>query len=248
MHDEKLNINRCTKPLDAKLNGYVDAKDKILACAKGFYLDKKSCKQCATKNCLECSGAKEDTCTMCSENYTLKNGKCVPCKKKQIFDPEMRTCNYYDEHYPFVVKETHVLDSHQNIRFDMNEIYTKTENEGLIVEFDIEFAYDPVKINAIVEISSLEGVKRQHVFNNLPLRKSRHVILRTKSISTNPMKATIRIIPENNHNINLYKIRNGKYIFDKIHGKHDSSIDYKITEKVKNTHKIDYGTRVKNYF
>ncbi len=97
MHDEKKNINRCTKPLDTKLNGYADANNKVLACAKGFYLEKDSCKKCAAKNCLECSGAKEDTCTMCSENYTLKNGKCVQCKRKQVFDPEMRTCNYYDE-------------------------------------------------------------------------------------------------------------------------------------------------------
>jgi len=61
------------------------------------------------------------------------------------------------------------------------------------------------------------------------------------------MKASIRIIPDNNVHINLYKVRNGKYFFDKIHGKHDSSIDYKIVERVKQTHKIDYGTRVSNY-
>lgn len=96
---------------------------ECIACKEGYFLvsgkrkvrgfsGTKYCRKCSAKNCKVCA---KKGCNVCENGYKLNLGRCVSCKKKEVFDMWARRCfkrkknRYMDIHYNY--KEQFIMIS-----------------------------------------------------------------------------------------------------------------------------------------
>jgi hypothetical protein len=246
VHDVKRDINVCANPpKGGTQNGFSNSLGKIIACNRGFVFVNGDCKKCA-KNCLLCFGPKESQCSMCEDNFWLKESKCLACEWNEIYDPEFRTCRYDADATSIGLKEKIITSRGTSLKFEMNPIEGPSERQAMILEFSLDYPFQPVPVYVTVEISSkIKGHKRrQHIFTDLESERSRKIVLRTKAHSSEQLSVTIRVFPESNVNIDSYSISDARYLLDRVHGSSTGGNRLSIKEKLKETVRIEAGQRM----
>jgi hypothetical protein len=226
-------------------NGFSNCLGKIIACNRGFVFVNGDCQKCA-KNCLQCFGPKENQCSMCKDNFWLKESKCLACGWNEIYDPEFRTCRYDANATSIGLKEKIITNRGTSLKFEMNPIEGPSERQAMILEFSLDYPFQPVPVYVTVEISSkTKGHKRrQHIFTDLESERSRKIVLRTKAHSSEQLSVTIRVFPESNANIDSYSIFDARYLLDRVHGSSTGGNRLSIKEKLKETVRIEAGQRM----
>jgi hypothetical protein len=246
VHDVKRDINVCANPpKGGTQNGFSNSLGKIIGCNRGFVLVNGNCKKCA-KDCLQCFGPKENQCSMCEDNFWLKESKCLACEWNEIYDPEFRTCRYDADATSIGLKRKIITNRHTSLKFEMNPIEGPSERQAMVLEFNLDYPFEPVPTYVTVEISSkAKGHKRrQHIFTDLESERSRKIVLRTKAHSSEQLLVTIRVFPESNANIDSYSISDARYLLDRVHGSSTGANKLSIKEKMKETVRIEAGQRM----
>ena len=100
-----------------------DSLDNCILCSQNCYTgcrNSQNCSLCYDVNCLACSNYDQFSCTMCMENYVVKNSKCVECSETEFYNNDTKTCCECEGLCQSCLSPTLCLNCRENSSLDSN--------------------------------------------------------------------------------------------------------------------------------